>query len=65
MTDRIQELETEVRRLREAIHRGSRALDEVVRYFDSTGLPPAGFPLASVVRPAADALRAVREDTHA
>jgi hypothetical protein len=41
----------------EAVMRASRALDEVVRYFDGR-MPPAGFPLASVVKPAADDLRA-------
>jgi hypothetical protein len=43
----------------EAVARASSALDEVVAYFDDGHrLPPAGFPLASVVRPAAEGLRA-------
>jgi hypothetical protein len=50
---RAKAAEREVERLREALTRASRALDEVVVYFDgSTRIPPGGFPLASVVRPA-------------
>jgi hypothetical protein len=42
---------------REALMVAERALRDVVRYFDGQ-LPPAGFPLASVVKPA---LRTVTE----
>jgi ABC-type transporter Mla subunit MlaD len=40
-----------------ALAEASRALDDVVRYFDGR-MPPAGFPLASTVKPAADRVRA-------
>jgi hypothetical protein len=41
----------------EALRAADRALDAVVRYFDGQ-IPPAGFPLASIVKPAADKVRA-------
>lgn len=45
---------------REALIQAERALGEVVKYFQSHGLPPAGFPLATIIKPAYyDARRAL------